>query len=612
MQRNQGEGPFRIQAGKQLARCGVRPSLAPSMTRENLAEVLEEIALLLELKGDNPFKIRAYRTGAETVRQFAGDIVSLARDGELKGIKGVGDALQQKLHELASTGKLGYYENLKGEFPETLFELFGIQGLGPKKVKAIYENLGVNSVARLKEVCESGEIAALSGFGAKTAEKILESIAFKEQNADRFRLGDVAQPVMMTLDALKLHPDCLRVEAAGSFRRAKETVHDVDFLAASANPEGLIEYFVNQDWVSRVIARGATKASINLENGLQCDLRVVSNEEFACALAYFTGSKEHNVAIRGLALERGYTLNEYRLAVKDGGEAKEPPVFETEEQLYQFLGLDYVPPELREDTGEVEAASEGDLPDLIQLENLRGTFHNHTTASDGHNTLREMAEAAMGHGLQYLGIADHSKSSFQANGLDAKRLRAQVKEIAELNSELKGEGHQFRLLAGNEVDILKDGALDFDDELLGELDYVVASVHNAMTLSEKDMTARIIKAVENPDVTMLGHLTGRLLLEREPYAVDVAAVIEACAETRTIIELNCNPWRLDMDWRWWKYAKEKGVKCAINPDAHRTSQLDHLWFGARLARKGWLTSRDVVNTLTLHEVETFLDLDPVS
>ena len=582
------------------------------MTRENLVEILDEIAILLELKGENPFKIRAYRSGGETVRQFPGDIAALAREGELQGIKGLGDALQQKLHELASTGKLDYYEKLKAEFPETLFDLFGIQGLGPKKIKAVYEALGVDSIPRLKEVCESGEIAELSGFGKKTAEKILEAIAFKDENADRFRLGDVASPVMMIIDALKQHPDCLRAEAAGSFRRAKETVHDIDFLAASSQPKALIEYFVDQEWVSRIIAQGATKASINLENGLQCDLRVVSNDEYACALAYFTGSKEHNVAMRGRALERGYTLNEYRLAVKEGGDAESPPVFETEEELYQFLGLGYVPPEMRENTGEVEAASEGDIPELVKLENLRGTFHNHTTASDGQNSLREMAEAAIDLGLQYLGIADHSKSSFQANGLNESRLRSQISEIASLNSEYKAQGQNFRLIAGNEVDILKDGSLDFDDELLDELDYVVASVHNAMTLSESDMTDRIIRAVQNPRVTMLGHLTGRLLLKREPYAVDVAAVIEACAETRTIIELNCSPWRLDMDWRWWKFAKEKGVKCSINPDAHRASSLEYLWFGASIARKGWLTRRDVVNTLTRHEIEAFLDLDPVS
>lgn len=582
------------------------------MTRETLADTLEEIALLLELKGENPFKIRAYRTGAETVAQFPGDIVALAREGKLEGIKGIGDALQQKLHELASTGSLGFYEKLKAEFPPGLFELFDVQGLGPKKIKALHETLGVDSVATLKTLCESGEVAKLPGFGAKTAAKILESIAFRESNADRFRLGDVAGPVEEILECLRDHPEALRVEAAGSYRRSKETVHDVDFLVATSRPEEVIEHFVSQPWVSRVIAKGPTKASINLANGLQCDLRAVSNAEFACALAYFTGSKEHNVAMRGRALERGYTLNEYRLAVKEGSDAPEAPVFENEAQLHRFLGLDYIAPELRENTGEIEAAEEGDLPRLIELENLRGTFHNHTVASDGRNTLEEMAAAAIGHGLQYLGIADHSKSSFQANGLDETRLRAQIAEIRALNARYRDEGVKFRLFAGSEVDILKDGSLDYDDDLLGELDYVVASVHNAMTLSESAMTERLIKAVSHPRVTMLGHLTGRLLLERDPYAVDIPAVIEACAEHGTVIELNCSPWRLDMDWRWWKHAVAKGVKCAINPDAHRTSQLEYLAFGVRLARKGWLRREDVINTLDLAAIEDWLGLKPIA
>lgn len=582
------------------------------MTRDDLADILEEIALLLELKGENPFKIRAYRSGAETVRQFPGDIVARAKENELKGIKGIGDALQQKLHELASTGALGFYDKLKAEFPESLFELFKIPGLGPKKIKALYDSLEVDSVARLKEAAESGKMAALPGFGAKTAEKILEAIAFRESNADRFRLGDVVAPVTEMLDFLKSHPDCLRAEAAGSYRRAKETVHDVDFLVASAKPEAIIRHFTESEQVQKVIAEGDTKASVYLDKGLQCDLRVVSNEEYACALAYFTGSKEHNVVMRGRALERGYTLNEYRLGVKDGSGKEAPPVFETEAQLYEFLGLSYIEPELRENTGEVEAAENGDLPRLLEIGNLRGTFHNHTVASDGKNSLGEMAGAAIELGLQYLGIADHSKSSFQANGLDAARLRDQIAEIRSLNRKFAEEGTKFRLLAGNEVDILKDGSLDFDDGILDELDYVVASVHNAMTLSENEMTERIIKAVSHPAVTMLGHLTGRLLLRREPYQVNIPAVIDACADTGTIIELNANPWRLDLDWRWWKHAAEKGVKCAINPDAHATDQLDFLWFGVRLARKGWLTRDDVINTLDLAQIEDLFELDPVT
>ncbi|NNE91151.1 MAG: DNA polymerase/3'-5' exonuclease PolX [Verrucomicrobiales bacterium] len=577
------------------------------MTREDLAKTLENIAQLLELKGENPFKVRAYRGGAEVVNSFAGDIVQKAKDDDLKGIKGIGDALQQKLHELASTGKLEYYENLKSEFPDTIFELFSIQGLGPKKVKAVYEQLDVDSVVKLKEAAESGAIAGLSGFGKKSAEKILEAIEFRETNAERFRLGDVADPVEMILDALKSHPDCLRCEAAGSYRRSKETVHDIDILVATDKPESIMRFFVDNDWTESVLVDGGTKSSIRIADGLQVDLRAVSNAEYACALAYFTGSKEHNVAMRGRALSRGYTLNEYRLAPKEGSDREAPDDFQDESALYEFLGLDFIPPEMRENTGEIEAAEEGELPKLIERENLRGTFHNHTTASDGRNTLAEMGDAAIELGLQYLGIADHSKSSFQANGLDEERLRSQMAEIADLNAKYTADGVKFRIFSGSEVDILRDGSLDFEDDLMAELDYTVASVHNAMTLSESEMTKRILSAVENPHVTMLGHLTGRLLLKRDPYAVNVSEIIDACVETGTIIELNCNPWRLDMDWRWWKHATEQGVKCSINPDAHRCSDLQFLHFGIQIARKGWLTRENVVNCLPLGEVEELLE-----
>lgn len=573
------------------------------MNREDIATVLEDIALLLELQGANHFKTRAYRNGAEIVRNHEDDIIERAKNDDLAGIKGIGDALQQKIHELATTGKLEFYENLRSQFPETLFELFDLQGLGPKKVKALYDNLGVDSLDTLKAAAEDGRIAGLSGFGKKTAEKILSAIEQKAAFSDRFRLGDVTAFVEQTLDLLRAHPAVLRATAAGSFRRAKETVHDVDFLVATNSPAELTEYFSKLDGVIDIIACGETKASVRVTDGLQCDLRAVSNEQFPFALQYFTGSKEHNVALRSLALKQGLSLNEYGFtAEKDGAEI--PSDIYEETHIYRHLGLDCVEPELRENRGEIEAASEGKLPRLIELENLRGTFHNHTTASDGKNSLSEMADAAADLGLQYLGIADHSKSSVQANGLSAERLQEQIATIRELN----GSRDDVQLLAGSEVDILKDGSLDFDDELLAQLDYVVASVHNAMTLSEKDMTARIIRAMENEHVTMLGHLTGRLLLRREEYAVDVDKIIDCAAETRTVIELNCNPWRLDMDWRHWKKAASKGVLCAINPDAHHTDQLQYLHYGIRLARKGWLTRENVLNTRSLEEIQEFLEI----
>ena len=570
-------------------------------TRDKIVDTLEEIALLLELKGENPFKIRAYRAGAEVVQSYPGNIVQKAADNDLKGIKGIGSALQDKLQELASTGELEFHKNLRAEFPESIFELFDIQGLGPKKIKALYEQLGVKGVADLQRVCENGEAAQLSGFGKKSVDKILEAISFREQNADRFHQDVAMASAELIREALLAHPAVGRVEAAGSLRRGKETLHDLDFIVSTKKPQEIMDHFVALPLVAHVISHGSTKSSIRLENGIQCDLRAVSNTELPFALNYFTGSKEHNVAMRGRALKRGYTLNEYRLAPTGDAEDISARIHE-EADLYRALGLDYIEPALRENTGEIEAAEKGGLPKLIELENLRGTFHNHTIASDGKNTLAEMADAAQELGLEYLGIADHSKASFQANGLDEKRLRDQIAEIAELNKTYEG----FRLFTGTECDILKDGSLDFEDELLGELDYVVASVHNVFNLPEKEMTERLIRAIENPHVTMLGHLTGRLLLKRESYAVNIPAILDAAAATGTIIELNANPWRLDMDWRWWKLATEKGVKCAINPDAHTTSGLQYLAFGVRIARKGWLTREDVVNCLPLAKVTDVL------
>lgn len=575
------------------------------MTREKAAEILERIALLLELKGENPFKIRAYKTGAEIVQSHAGDIMQMARDGELSGIKGLGEALREKLHELATTGRLVFYEKLKSEFPESLFELFDISGLGPKKIAALHAQLGVKSLADLRKVCESGEAAKLSGFGAKTVEKLLEAIAFRDAHASEFRLDQVFPLAQAILDALRAHPHVSRAEVCGSFRRGKEVVHDLDFLAASKHPQEVMAHFISLPGVENVIAQGETKASVYAAGGVQCDLRVVSSAEFPFALQYFTGSKEHNVVIRQRALERGLSLNEY--GFKPAHEGAEMPVdaaeIHEERQIYRLLGLDYIEPELRENSGEFDAAEAGRLPRLIELENLRGVFHNHTTASDGTASLREMAEAAMELGLQYLGIADHSRSSFQANGLDEKRLRAQMAEIQRLNQEFQGA---FRIFTGSEVDILKDGALDFPDDLLAELDYVVASVHNLFHLPESEMTARIIRAIENPHVTMLGHVTGRLLAQRPAYAVNLSAVIEAAASTGTIIELNASPWRLDMDWRWWRLAVEKGVKCSINPDAHSTRGLQDVIFGVRAARKGWLRRQDVLNCLPLGQIEAEL------
>ncbi|HEY8834133.1 MAG TPA: DNA polymerase/3'-5' exonuclease PolX, partial [Chthoniobacterales bacterium] len=410
-------------------------------------------------------------------------------------------------------------------------------------------------------------------------------------------------------DDLRAHSEALHVCIAGSYRRRKEIVRDLDFIVATSAPAEISAMFVQHPLVESVIAQGPTKSSVRLRSGIQCDLRVVTAAEYPFALNYFTGSKEHNIEVRSRALQRGWTLNEYRLGeapldpkAKQRKAPQKIPTIREEADLYRALDLDYIPPELRENAGEFEAAAAGKLPRLIEAENLRGTFHCHTTASDGRNSLEEMAAAAQELGLQYLGIADHSRSSIQARGLDEARLRVQLAMIRKLN-----EGFEdFRLFAGVECDILRDGSLDFPDTVLAELDYVVASVHSAFTLSEADMTRRIIRAMQNPHVTMLGHPTGRLLLRRDPYAVDIPAIIEAAAETGTWIEINAAPKRLDLDWRWWPLAKEKGVKCVINPDAHGIERLQELWFGVGIARKGWLTKADVMNCLPLGKIEAAL------
>lgn len=571
------------------------------MTRETMAAVLDEIALLLELKGENPFKIRAYRQGAETIRNFDGDIVELANQNQLTGIKGLGEASRDKLHELAQSGRLSFHQSLRAEFPESLFELFNLQGLGPKKIKLLYDTLGIASVADLKLACTNGAVANLSGFGAKSQSAILDAIALRETFADSFLLGSVTPLVQELLDTLRSHPEVSRVAVAGSFRRAKETLHDLDFLVATREPALVCEDFTTLPHVESIIACGTTKASVRLHQGIQCDLRAVSNDQFPFALQYFTGSKEHNVALRSLALKQGLSLNEYGFTAIDHTHV--PTDIHEERDIYQKLGLDFIDPELRENRGELEAASHHTLPKLVLLEQLRGTFHNHTTASDGIHSLADMADEAIDLGMQYLGIADHSKSTTVGNGLDESRLTEQIAAIRQLNADFS----HFRLFAGSEVDILKDGSLDFDDTMLAQLDYCVASVHNHFNLSEDEMTRRICRAMENPYVTMIGHLTGRLLLKRAPYALNHATIIDCAAETRTIIELNCNPRRLDMDWRWWKRARDQGVLCSINPDAHSRSGLHHLGIGIRLARKGWLRANDVFNTRSTHAIETFFN-----
>ena len=568
--------------------------------REKIVTILNQIALILEIKGENAFKIRAYKNGSEIIENYGDDIIQITKDGKLGELKGIGKALASKIEEIVETGKLTYLDELKLEFPDTFFDLFEISNLGPKKIKKLYDNLQIDSIDKLEASCKNNEISKISGFGKKSVEAILESISFRKSNSKFFRTGDIAHIAESILEFLRQLPQTSQAEIAGSYRRGKEIVHDIDFIVATKLPVEIINEFTKMPEVAQVISKGKTKSSVRLNNGLQCDLRAVKNSEFPFALNYFTGSKAHNVKMRSLAIKNGYSLNEYALNSKT---KTNEDVINDESDLYKALGLSFIHPALREDQGEVEAAKDASLPNLIQIENLKGTFHNHTTASDGKNSLSEMAEAATDLGLQYLGISDHSKSSVQANGLSDEELLQQVKEIKDFNDR---NNNELTIFSGVECDILKDGSLDYNESVLSQLDYCIASVHSSFSLTENEMTKRVIKAIESPHVTMIGHLTGRLLLLRKPYDINVSKIIDACAKNNTIIEINANPRRLDMDWRWWKKAKDKGVKCSINPDAHKIEHFQYLHFGVKIAQKGWLESSDVVNCLPIDEIKKLL------
>jgi DNA polymerase (family X) len=574
--------------------------------------VFEEIGALLELKGENPFRVRAYYNAARMVDGLQEDLGTLIKEDRLTDIKGIGKDLASKITELYTTGKLKSHEELRASMPQGLLEMLRIPGFGPKRAKIVYDKLKVDSIEKLEAACKAGKIAALDGFGEKSQQKILEGIQLVRQFGSRHHYDTAYAAAQPIIEALRSHDGVIRCSVAGSLRRHRETIGDVDFLV-SAKPKdaaAIIEDFADMPGIISVSAKGETKASVVLKGGIQADLRVVTDDQYAFALNYFTGSKEHNIALRARALKlKSLSLNEYGFSPvtekeKSAKELGSSIKCKTEEDLYEALKLHYVPPELREDMGEIEAAESGTLPKLIEKENLRGTFHCHSTWSDGIESVEAMAAAAMDLGLEYLGIADHSKSEHQANGLDEKRVRQQAEEVKKLNAKFAKEG--FRIFFGTECDILADGSLDFDDQTLGLFDYVVASVHQGFNMDAAKMTKRICKALAHPKVTMLGHPTGRLLLEREPYAVNMPEVIAAAAKHNKIIEINAHPYRLDMDWRLWKHAKELGVKCAINPDAHNIPDLQYLAVGIGIARKGWLTKADVINCLPLKEVEKVL------
>ena len=565
------------------------------MNKADIVDVLEQIAVLLELKGENPFKIRAYSSGARALETMEAELSEVIDAGQLAGMRGIGSALVEKIETLNATGELAYYTELRASVAPGLIEMLEVPGLGGKKVKKLHDALGVESIDALKTACETGQVEALKGFGKKSAEKMLTGIANRAAYAKRhlwWTAREVAEPILAGLRGLA---QVERAEVAGSLRRLRETVGDLDFIVAAAEPGPVMDWFVSQPAVAEVTAHGATKSSVRFEGGLQADLRVVPAAQFAFALHHFTGSKDHNVAMRQRALARGYSLSEWGLAEKaESGKLKTemPNSITSEVELFKFLGLAEIAPELREGLGELEAAEAGELPTLVTRSDIRGVFHNHTTASDGRASIEEMAAACEALGLEYLGLADHSKASYQANGLDDARVLKQVAQIQAFNQSGLSPVHVF---AGIECDILPDGSLDLQDATLDALDYAVMSVHSSFSQSEADMTARVIRAIEHPATTMLGHPTGRILLRREPYQIDLHKVIDAAIANRVIIEINANPRRLDMDWRLWRRAAERGLMCSINPDAHTTEGLGYFEAGVNIARKGWLVREQVLN-----------------
>jgi DNA polymerase (family 10) len=571
---------------------------AQSPSKTDVARVLEEMASLLDILGENPFKIRSYENAARAVGSLPGDLGEMVASGELLNVKGIGKSLFSHIEELHTTGKLSAYEELKAKVPPGLLDMLRIPGMGPKKVKAVYEKLGVKTIDELERAANENRVAALDGFGTRTQIKILYGIQSVKRFSERHLLHNALEEARALHDEIAEHPGVTRSLVAGSIRRHRETIKDIDILASASDPEGVMERFTSFPRVAAVAARGKTKSSVVLKSGINADLRVVAEAEFPFAANYFTGSKEHNTEMRARAKKMGYKLNEYGLFEGDA-----PIPCRDEEAIYAALGLAYIPPELREAQGEIEAAERGELPDLVTEEEVRGLLHVHTSVSDGTATAEEMAEGARAMGFEYLGIADHSRSAAYAGGLSIDKVKAQSREIKELNEKLEG----FRVFHGIESDILPDGSLDYPPEVLDLFDFVVASVHQNFKMSESEMTRRIVRALENPYTTILGHPTGRLLLAREGYAVDLSAVIDAAAQNRVVIEINANPHRLDLDWRYCRTAREKGVKIAIGPDSHTVKGMEDFRFGVGIARKGWLTKQDVINCLDARKIEALFE-----
>jgi len=571
------------------------------MENFEIASVLEELADLLEIKGSNPFRIRAYRNAVRTIHDLARPLTAMLEEGEdLTRLPGIGKDLAGHIRELATTGTLTLLEEVGRDVPRSLANLTRLDGVGPKKARKLWNELGVTSVDELEEALEAERVQALEGFGAKSAEKIRRSIQDFRKHRSRFLLSEADALIAPLLKALEGVSGVERVEVAGSYRRRKETVGDMDLLVLCRGdhaPETVMDRFTGYPGVQRVVSAGSTRGRVLLRSGLPVDIRILPEESYGAALHYFTGSKEHNVAIRTLGVQRGLRINEYGIFRK----TEERVGGSSEEEVFQAVGLPWISPLLRENRGEVEAARDGRLPMLLEADDIRGDLQMHSTWSDGKNTLREMVEACRDRGYEYLAITDHSRAVTVAGGLQPEEVREQWKEIETLRSQVEGI-HLFRSL---EIDILKDGSLDMPDDILRELDLVLISVHSFMSMGKTEMTDRVLKALEHPEVDILAHPTGRILNRREPFEMDVDEVLRAAARLEVAVELNAHPSRLDLHDGFLRRARELGAKVAVNTDSHSVQELTNMHYGVDQARRGWLEAGDVINALPLEEFQSW-------
>ncbi len=569
----------------------------------SIARMLDDISLLMEVNGDNPFRVRAYRKAAQVIQSTTEDITVLAKNKSLTKLDGIGSGIAETITEFVESGESKVLDGLRKKFPDGILEMLKVQGLGPAKVRILFKKLNITTIDDLQKACEKHQLQDLDGFGKKSEENILQGISTRRQS-EALHLYPVAlssaNEVISFIQTIKGVKQC---EYVGSLRRKKEVIGDIDILVCASEKERvyILQSILNKVKAKKILAQGDTKISFILENEIQCDIRIVNETEYPFALQYFTGSKEHNIEIRSRANSQGLTLNEYGFSQLDKkSSGQRIPDCKDEKALYASLGLSFIPPEMREGNGEINAA-EKKLPRLVEEGDVKGAFHCHTTLSDGLNTLEEMSAEAQSLGWKFIGIADHSQSAVYAGGLSIEEVLAQIASIDQLNTA----GKKIRIFKGVECDILTDGSLDYPDHVLKELDYVVVSIHGKFKMTESEATKRIISALKSRYSTILGHPTGRLLLEREGYPVNLRDVIQAAADLGKSIEINAHPSRLDLDWRWVRYAKEKGVPICINPDAHNVRGLRDITYGIGIARKGWLEPQDVVNTWTLGAIESF-------